>query len=181
HRRVGERRIGSEQRDHRDGGQCASGEAGEAPKRPGQPHSPCSLLVALPAVDFGMTGASSSPIRRPGSGVAGIVPERDSRGMCVIPKWDERSLFERAVRHPPNPPEFIPGGCVTLTLEGVPTAPPELQAAARRFEAVWPQWYVRFSVDRAPFRMTNLPAKLRHSPAYLTAETFIDVRAVRHD
>jgi hypothetical protein len=29
--------------------------------------------------------------------------------------------------------------------------------------------------------MTNLPAKLRHSPAYLTAETFIDVRAVRDD
>jgi hypothetical protein len=71
---------------------------------------------------------------------------------------------------------------VTLTLEGVfPTALPELQAAARRFEAVWPQWYVRYSVDRAPFRMTNLPAKLRHSPAYLTAETFIDVRAVRDD
>ena len=70
---------------------------------------------------------------------------------------------------------------MTLTLEGVPTAPPELQAAARRFEAVWPQWYVRYSVDRAPFRMTNLPARLRHSPAYLTAETFIDVRAVRDD
>jgi len=29
--------------------------------------------------------------------------------------------------------------------------------------------------------MTNLPAKLRHSPAYLTAETFIDVRAVHDD
>lgn len=70
---------------------------------------------------------------------------------------------------------------MTLTLEGVPTAPPELGAAARRFEAVWPQWYVRYSVDRAPFRMTNLPARLRHSPAYLTAETFIDVRAVRDD
>jgi hypothetical protein len=70
---------------------------------------------------------------------------------------------------------------VTVTLEGVPSAPPELQAAARRFEAVWPQWYVRYAVDRAPFRMTNLPSKLRHSPAYLTAETFIDVRAVRDD
>jgi hypothetical protein len=70
---------------------------------------------------------------------------------------------------------------VTLTLEGVPAAPPELQAAARRFEAVWPQWYVRYSVERAPFRMTNLPSKLRHSPAYLTAETFIDVRSVRDD
>ena len=70
---------------------------------------------------------------------------------------------------------------MTLTLEGVPTAPPELQAAARRFEAVWPQWYVRFSVERAPFRIINLPSKLRHSPAYLTAETFIDVRSVRDD
>ncbi len=70
---------------------------------------------------------------------------------------------------------------MTLTLKGAPTAPPELQAAARRFEAVWPQWYVRYSVDRAPFRMANLPAKLRHSPAYLTAETFIDVRAVHDD
>jgi len=70
---------------------------------------------------------------------------------------------------------------VTLTLEGVPTAPPELGAAARRFEAVWPQWYVRYSVERAPFRMTNLPSKLRYSPAYLTAETFIDVRSVRDD
>jgi hypothetical protein len=70
---------------------------------------------------------------------------------------------------------------VTLTLEGVPTAPPELQAAARRFEAVWPQWYVRYSLDRAPFRMTSLPSRLRHSPAYLTAETFIDVRSVRDD
>jgi hypothetical protein len=70
---------------------------------------------------------------------------------------------------------------VTLTLEGVPTAPPELGAAARRFEAVWPQWYVRYSVDRAPFRLTNLPSRLRHCPAYLTAETFIDVRAVHDD
>ena len=70
---------------------------------------------------------------------------------------------------------------MTLTLEGVPTAPPELGAAARRFEAVWPQWYVRYSVDRAPFRLTNLPSRLRHSPAYLTAETFIDVRAVGDD
>ena len=70
---------------------------------------------------------------------------------------------------------------MTLTLEGAPTAPPELQAAARRFEAVWPQWYVRYSVERAPFRMTTLPARLRHSPAYLTAETFIDVRSVRDD
>ena len=41
---------------------------------------------------------------------------------------------------------------MTLTFEGVPTAPPELQAAARRFEAVWPQWYVRYSLERAPFR-----------------------------
>ena len=70
---------------------------------------------------------------------------------------------------------------MTLTLEGVPTAPPELGAAARRFEAVWPQWYVRSSLARAPFRMTNLPSKLRHSPAYLTAETFIDVHSVRDD
>ena len=70
---------------------------------------------------------------------------------------------------------------MTLTLEGVPTAPPELQAAARRFEAVWPQWYVRYSVERAPFRLTTLPSRLRHSPAYLTAETFIDVRSVRDD
>ena len=70
---------------------------------------------------------------------------------------------------------------MTLAFEGVPTAPPELQAAARRFEAVWPQWYVRYSLERAPFRMTNLPSKLRHSPAYLTAETFIDVRSVRDD
>ena len=70
---------------------------------------------------------------------------------------------------------------MTLTLEGVPTAPPEIQAAARRFEAVWPQWYVRYSVERAPFRLANLPSKLRHSPAYLTAETFIDVRSVRDD
>jgi hypothetical protein len=70
---------------------------------------------------------------------------------------------------------------VTLTLEGAPTAPPEILAAARRFEAVWPQWYVRYSVERAPFRMANLPSKLRHSPAYLTAETFIDVRSVRDD
>ena len=70
---------------------------------------------------------------------------------------------------------------MTLTLEGVPAAPPELQAAARRFEAVWPQWYVRYSVERAPFRMTTLPSRLRHSPAYLTAETFIDVRSVRDD
>ena len=70
---------------------------------------------------------------------------------------------------------------MTLTLEGVPTAPPEIQAAARRFEAVWPQWYVRYSVERAPFRMANLPSRLRHSPAYLTAETFIDVRSVRDD
>jgi hypothetical protein len=70
---------------------------------------------------------------------------------------------------------------VTLTLEGVPTAPPELGAAARRFEAVWPQWYVRYSVERAPFRLANLPAKLRHSPTYLTAETFIDVRSVGAD
>jgi hypothetical protein len=70
---------------------------------------------------------------------------------------------------------------VTLTLEGAPTAPPELQAAARRFEAVWPQSYVRYSVERAPFRLTTLPARLRHSPAYLTAETFIDVRSVRDD
>jgi len=70
---------------------------------------------------------------------------------------------------------------VTLTFEGVPTAPPELQAAARRFEAVWPQWYVRYSLERAPFRMNNLPSKLRFSPAYLTAETFIDVRSVRDD
>ena len=70
---------------------------------------------------------------------------------------------------------------MTLTLEGAPTAPPEIQAAARRFEAVWPQWYVRYSVERAPFRMTNLPSRLRHSPAYLTAETFIDVRSVRDD
>ena len=68
-----------------------------------------------------------------------------------------------------------------MNIEGAPTAPPELGAAARRFEAVWPQWYVRYSLDRAPFRMTNLPSKLRHSPAYLTAETFIDVRAVRDD
>lgn len=70
---------------------------------------------------------------------------------------------------------------MTLTYEGVPTAPPEIEAAARRFEAVWPQWYVRYSVERAPFRLTSLPAKLRHSPAYLTAETFIDVRSVRDD
>ena len=70
---------------------------------------------------------------------------------------------------------------MTLTLEGAPTAPPELQAAARRFEAVWPQWYVRYSVERAPFRLTTLPSQLRHSPAYLTAETFIDVRSVRDD
>jgi hypothetical protein len=68
-----------------------------------------------------------------------------------------------------------------LTLEGAPTAPAESQAAAHRFEAVWPQWYVRYSVDRAPFRMANLPSRLRHSPAYLTAETFIDVRSVRED
>ena len=70
---------------------------------------------------------------------------------------------------------------MTLTLKGVPAAPPELQAAARRFEAVWPQWYVRYSLDRAPFPVANLPSRLRHSPAYLTAETFIDVRAVRDD
>ena len=70
---------------------------------------------------------------------------------------------------------------MTLTLQGVPPAPPELSAAARHFEAVWPQWYVRYSVERAPFRMTNLPSKLRHSPAYLTAETFIDVLSVGED
>jgi hypothetical protein len=70
---------------------------------------------------------------------------------------------------------------VTFTTEGAPTAPPEIEAAARRFESVWPQWYVRYAVDRAPFRLATLPAKLRHSPAYLTAETFIDVRSVRDD
>ena len=70
---------------------------------------------------------------------------------------------------------------MTLTIEGAPTAPPEIEAAARRFESVWPQWYVRFAVERAPFRLANLPARLRHSPAYLTAETFIDVRSVRDD
>ena len=75
---------------------------------------------------------------------------------------------------------------MTFTLESsfsdtAPAAPPETQAAAQRFEAVWPQWYVRYSVDRAPFRMTNLPARLRHAPAYLTAETFIEVRGVRPD
>lgn len=70
---------------------------------------------------------------------------------------------------------------MTLTLEGAPAAPPELGAAARRFEAVWPQWYVRYSLERVPFRMANLPSKLRHSPAYLTAETFIDVHSVRGD
>jgi hypothetical protein len=70
---------------------------------------------------------------------------------------------------------------VTLSLEGVSTAPPEILAAARRFEAVWPQSYVRYSLERAPFRLANLPARLRHSPAYLTAETFIDVRSVRDD
>jgi hypothetical protein len=60
-------------------------------------------------------------------------------------------------------------------------APAEMQAAAQAFEAVWPQWYVRYSVERAPFRMTSLPSRLRHSPAYLTAEAFIDVRGVRPD
>ena len=69
---------------------------------------------------------------------------------------------------------------MTLALKGVPTAPPEIQAA-RRFEAVWPQWYVRYSVERAPFRLATLPPRLRHSPAYLTAETFIEVRSVGHD
>ena len=29
--------------------------------------------------------------------------------------------------------------------------------------------------------MTNLPSRLRYSPSYLTAETFIDVRDVRSD
>jgi hypothetical protein len=62
-----------------------------------------------------------------------------------------------------------------------PDAPPETQAAAEAFEAVWPQWYVRYSVERAPFRMTSLPSRLRHSPTYLTAEAFIDVRGVRPD
>jgi hypothetical protein len=61
------------------------------------------------------------------------------------------------------------------------TAPPETQAAARAFEGVWPQWYVRYSVERAPFRMTSLPSRLRHAPTYLTSETFIDVRGVRAD
>jgi hypothetical protein len=60
-------------------------------------------------------------------------------------------------------------------------APPETLAAALAFEAVWPQWYVRYSVERAPFRMTSLPSRLRHSPTYLTAEAFIDVRGVRPD
>jgi hypothetical protein len=65
--------------------------------------------------------------------------------------------------------------------EGAATVPPEIQAAARRFEAVWPQWYVRWSLERAPFRLATLPVRLRHSPAYLTAEAFIDVRSVRAD
>ena len=62
-----------------------------------------------------------------------------------------------------------------------PTAAPETVAAARAFEAVWPQWYVRYSVERAPFRMTSLPSRLRHAPTYLTSETFIDARGVRPD
>src|SRR5207237_10318243 len=57
---------------------------------------------------------------------------------------------------------------------GLPRAPP-------LFAAVVPLGCVRYSVSPAPFRMANLPSRLRHSPAYLTAETFIDVRSVRDD
>lgn len=57
----------------------------------------------------------------------------------------------------------------------------EDRAAALAFESVWPQWYVRYSVERAPFRMASLPVALRLAPAYLTGEAFIDVRGVGPD
>jgi hypothetical protein len=72
----------------------------------------------------------------------------------------------------PDPSLFAappPGGAV------------EHRAAALAFESVWPQWYVRYCVERAPFRMASLPAALRLAPAYLTAEAFIDVRGVAPD
>src|SRR5438445_248031 len=76
----------------------------------------------------------------PGS-CPGVIPGNFSRHTEKGRTFTIRRASDSPLSHPP-------GGCVTLTLEGVPTAPPELQAAARRFEAVWPQWYVRYSVER---------------------------------
>jgi hypothetical protein len=69
---VGQGRRGEGAEERRSSGQS---DRGDGRQRPGQPHRhpPCSS--SLSAVSFGMTGASSSPVRAGDGGVAGNVPD----------------------------------------------------------------------------------------------------------
>lgn len=49
------------------------------------------------------------------------------------------------------------------------------------FEAVYPQGWVRFGLDRPPLRMYDLPAKIRYCPDYLTSKGFVEVQGLGRD
>jgi hypothetical protein len=71
-----------------------------------------------------------------------------------------------------------PAPAVGTELGPAPATPPAgavpANPAARRFEETWPLWYAPYGQHDGQFRAENLPARIRHTPAYLTMEAFVE-------
>lgn len=49
------------------------------------------------------------------------------------------------------------------------------------FEAVYPEGWVRFGLERPPIRMDYLPDKMRYTPDYLTSKGLVEVQGLGRD
>lgn len=81
---------------------------------------------------------------------------------------------------PPAPAAgcLSPAPAVGAGLGPSPATPPAgavpATSAAQCFEEAWPLSYVRYGVDDPFVHADALPARIRHTPAYLTAEAFVE-------
>lgn len=46
--------------------------------------------------------------------------------------------------------------------------------AERKFEELWGEPFVRFGINRPPFSIVGVPARIRHIPDYLTENALIE-------
>lgn len=49
------------------------------------------------------------------------------------------------------------------------------------FEAVYPEGFVRFGINRPPINLANVPAKIRYTPDFLTGRGLVEVQGFGKD
>lgn len=49
------------------------------------------------------------------------------------------------------------------------------------FEAVYPQGWARFGLNRPPINLSQVPSKIRYAPDYITSKGFVEVQGFGRD